>query len=271
MTDTGFLHPGAMGATVAAACGGRARWVSAGRSPATRARAEEADLVDAGTIAELVGLVDVIVSVCPPGSAEAVATEVANTGFAGIYVDANAVSPTTVHRIAARFDRFVDGGIIGPPAHTAGTTRLYLSGREADTVAERFAGSALDARVIDGGIGAASALKMTYAAWTKGSGALLWAVRALAEAEQVTEPLLEEWDISQPGVAARSEASAAIAAPKAWRWVDEMREIASTFGAAGLPDGFHLAAADVFEAVAGFKDTGDVAMDQIVDRLLDQS
>jgi len=112
---------------------------------------------------------------------------------------------------------------------------------------------------------------MTYAAWTKGSGALLWAVRALAEAEQVTEPLLEEWDISQPGVAARSEASAAIAAPKAWRWVDEMREIASTFGAAGLPDGFHLAAADVFEAVAGFKDTGDVAMDQIVDRLLDQS
>ena len=271
MTVTGILHPGAMGATVGAACRGRRMWVAADRSEATRNRAEEAGLDDAGTITALVETADVIVSVCPPGSAEAVAAEVAEAGFTGVYVDANAVSPATARRMATRFDRFVDGGIIGPPALTEGTTRLYLSGPESDPVAELFAGSVLDARIVDGRIGAASALKMAYAAWTKGSGAMLYAVRALAVAEGVSGPLREEWDLSQPGLGERSDASAAIGAPKAWRWVDEMDEIADTFASAGLPDGFHRAAAEVFDALAGFKDTDDVTIDQVIARLLDRN
>ena len=270
MTTTGFLHPGAMGATVAAACRGKALRVSADRSPATRARAERAGLVDARTIADLAEIADVIVSVCPPGSAEAVAREVADAGYRGVFVDANAVSPVTVRRIAERFDRFVDGGIIGPPAQSEGTTRLYLCGPDAPAFAGSFAGSVLEARVMDGEIGAASALKMAYAAWTKGSGAMLYAVRALAEAERVVDPLMEEWNLSQPGLAARAQASAPVGAPKAWRFVDEMEEIAATFAAAGLPDGFHRAAADVFRTLAGFKDTDDVTIDQVVARLLDE-
>jgi Domain of unknown function (DUF1932) len=89
-------------------------------------------------------------------------------------------------------------------------------------------------------------VKMAYASWTKGSAALLLAARALARAEGVEEALLAEWGISQPGLAERSAGSARAAAAKGWRWVAEMEEIAETMAAAGLPDGFHHAAAEVY-------------------------
>jgi hypothetical protein len=196
-----------------------------------------------------------IVSICPPSAALAVAEEVASCGFEGLYVDANAVSPETSRSVGALFDRFVDGAVIGPPVATPGATRLWLSGDEAETVARLWEGSDLDARVISGaGPGAASALKMAYAGWTKGTSALLMAIRALAEAEGVADALLEEWGISQPELAERSERNAAGGATKAWRWAGEMREISDTFAGAGLPEGFHAAAADVYDRLAAFKD-----------------
>jgi hypothetical protein len=87
---------------------------------------------------------------------------------------------------------------------------------------------------------------MAYASWTKGSAALLLAARGLARAEGVEEALLTEWGISQPGLADRSGRAAGSAAAKGWRWVAEMEEIAAAMAAAGLPDGFHLAAAEVY-------------------------
>ena len=219
-------------------------WASAGRSAETRERAELAGLEDVGTVEALVRRSKVILSICPPHAALEVARSVA--GFDGIYVDANAVSPTTAREIGGRF---VDGGIIGPPPREPGTTRLYLSGPEADTVAELFERTLLEPGVISDEPGAASALKMAYAAWTKGTAAMLIAIRALARAENVEELLLEEWRLSQPGLIERSGAAARSADRKGWRWVAEMEEIASTFAAAGLPDGFHRAAADVFRRV----------------------
>ena len=251
---TAVLHPGAMGATVAAACRGRVLWVSRGRSAATRARAAAAGLAEAADLGGIVGRADTVISVCPPHAAEAVAASVAATGFDGRYVEANAVSVATAERIAARFERFVDGGIIGPPAVAAGTTRLYLSGAEAAEVAALFEGSALEARTVPGGPGTASALKMAYAAWTKGTSALLLAVAALARANGVDGPLAREWELSQPGLVDRLAAVAASEVPKAWRWSGEMAEIADTFAAAGLPDGFHRAAAAVYGRLEGFKD-----------------
>jgi hypothetical protein len=108
--------------------------------------------------------------------------------------------------------------------------------------------AALDARVIGTGPGsaAASALKMAYAGWTKGAAALLLAVRALARAEGVEDALLAEWALSQPDLAGRSAGAAQSAAAKGWRWTGEMTEIAASMAAAGLPDGFHQAAADIF-------------------------
>jgi hypothetical protein len=246
-----------MGAAVGAslrAGGAEVLWASNGRSDATRSRAADAGLTDVDTLAELVGRSETIISVCPPHAALDQARAVAACGFEGTYVDVNAVAPATAREIAATARRVTDGGIIGGPPRVKGTTRLYLSGPGADDVAGLFAGSPLDAIVIEGDVGAASALKMCFAAWTKGTSALLVAVRAVAAAEHVDRALLEEWAISLPDLPGRSEGAARGTAPKAWRFVGEMHEIAATFGSAGLPEGFHRAAADVYERMANFRD-----------------
>jgi hypothetical protein len=142
--------------------------------------------------------------------------------------------------------RFVDGGIVGPPPERAGTTRLYLSGPDAGAVAAAFDGTCVEAPVLGTAPGTASALKMAYAAWTKGTAALLLAIGATARANGVEEALVAEWERSQPGLVQRSAQAVDAAAHKGWRWVGEMDEIAATFAAAGEPDGFHRAAAEVF-------------------------
>jgi 3-hydroxyisobutyrate dehydrogenase-like beta-hydroxyacid dehydrogenase len=228
-------------------------WVSQGRGPQTAARARAAGLTEVTDLGEAVSRADVILSICPPHAALDVARSV--TGFGGLYVDANAISPATASDVAVIVSEggatYVDGGIIGAPPALAGTTRLYLSGEEEAADAARavralFDGTRLDARVITTGPFTASAVKMAYAAWTKGSGALLLAARALAEAEGVSDALLAEWALSQPALADRVRGAAVSASTKGWRWVGEMEEIAATMAAAGLPDGFHQAAAEVF-------------------------
>jgi hypothetical protein len=87
---------------------------------------------------------------------------------------------------------------------------------------------------------------MVYAAWTKGTAALLLAIREVAEAEGVEETLLTEWQESIPELPERSRRAAAAADSKGWRWVGEMEEIARTFETAGQPGGFHQAAAEVY-------------------------
>ncbi len=267
----GLLHPGEMGAAVGqclAETGHQVLWVPEGRSPATGARAAAAGLTAAG-LAGLIERSDIIMSVCPPHAALDIACQV--TGFGGIYLDANAISPATAREVAGVVEAggasYVDGGIIGTPPVTPGFIRLYLSGPKAGEIRDLFDGSPVDARVVDRGtgsgaeaagagaagavgavgvVGAASAVKMAYASWTKGSAALLLAARALARAEGVEETLLAEWGISQPGLEERSARAAGSAAAKGWRWIAEMEEIAATMAAAGLPGGFHQAAAEIY-------------------------
>jgi 3-hydroxyisobutyrate dehydrogenase-like beta-hydroxyacid dehydrogenase len=240
LSVVGILHPGEMGAAVGAALPA-AWWASAGRSEATAERARQAGMRDAGTVAQLLDRCAVVLSICPPHAAVAVAEQAA--GFGGFYVDANAIAPATAERVAATVERYVDGGIIGAPS----APRLYLSGAGAETVAERFAGTPVEARVLDGPPFAASALKMAYAAWTKGSAALLLTALEAARRLGVEDALVAEWEHSQPELPARVRRAAESADAKGWRWVGEMEEIARTFAAAGLPDGFHRAAAQVYE------------------------
>jgi hypothetical protein len=279
----GLLHPGEMGAAVGqclAAVGHEVLWVPEGRSAETAARAGAAGLSGAADLADLVRRSDVIMSVCPPHAALGIARQVAQAqpaAFVGVYVDANAISPATAREVAGIVEAggasYVDGGIIGTPPVTPGFIRLYLSSPRAGEVRDLFDGSPVDARVVDhgtgsgagdvsagaigagaigagaigaGAIGAASAVKMAYASWTKGSAALLLTARALARAEGVEETLLAEWGISQPGLEERSARAAASAAAKGWRWIAEMEEIAATMAAAGLPEGFHQAAAELY-------------------------
>ena len=123
---------------------------------------------------------------------------------------------------------------------------MYLSGPGADAVAELFDETSVDARAISGMVGDTSALKMTYAAWTKGTAALLLAIRTVANAEGVEAELVDEWRISLPELEEAWVHAARSAEAKGWRWIGEMEEIAATFAAAGLPDGFHRAAAEMF-------------------------
>jgi 3-hydroxyisobutyrate dehydrogenase-like beta-hydroxyacid dehydrogenase len=269
----GVLHPGEMGGSVGASAranASRVLWASEDRSAQTAERAAAAGLEDAKTLASLVAASDVILSVCPPHSALDLARSVAAHGFSGVYVDANAVAPGTAREIGRIVEKggekgggkggekggatFVDGGIIGPPARARGTTRLYLSGGQAGHIVGLFEQGPLEAIVVEGGPGAASALKMAYAAYTKGTSALLVSIRALAMHEGVDSALLAEWARSQGDLGARSERAAGETARKAWRFAGEMAEIAATFDDAGLPDGFFLAAGKIYESLAGYKD-----------------
>ena len=250
-TVIGLLHPGEMGAAVGrclTGAGHEVLWASAGRGPDTAARAREAGLTDAGTVPQLVAKTSVILSICPPQAALDVAAAV--RGFTGLYLDANAISPATAGAVAELITgsggRYVDGGIIGLPPHEPGSTRLYLSGTDAGQIQDLFASTPLEPRIVAGSATAASAVKMAYASWTKGTAAMLLAARALARAEGVEDALLSEWDISQPQLAGLSARSASAAVTKGWRWVAEMEEIAQSMATAGLPDGFDRAAAEIF-------------------------
>jgi 3-hydroxyisobutyrate dehydrogenase-like beta-hydroxyacid dehydrogenase len=279
MTTIGLLHPGEMGASVGAsgrANGHRVLWASEGRGGDTHKRAAAAGLEDAGTLAALVAASDVVLSVCPPHAALDIAGAVAAQRFRGLYVDGNAVAPATSRTIArivqAGGATYVDGGIIGPPPDKPGTTRLYLSGPDAERVPPLFAAGPLEAVVLAGDITAASAIKMAYAAWTKGSQALIMAVRALATAEGVDEALLAEWNRSQPDLPKRSENAAKSTARKAWRWVGEMDEIAATFDGASLPDGFHRGAGEIYRRMASYKDAPTPpSMEDVAKTLLKES
>jgi 3-hydroxyisobutyrate dehydrogenase-like beta-hydroxyacid dehydrogenase len=251
VTVVGVLHPGEMGAAVAGVLRGRGEtvlWASSGRSDATAERAREAELEDAGGVGELCDRCDVLLSICPPHAALDVARGA--RGFAGIYVDANAIAPETARAIDRIHGRFVDGGIVGPPPLGPGSTRLYLSGGEAQAIAALFSNSPVDARVISTEPGAASALKAAYAGWTKGSAALLLTQRALARAEGVEDVLLAEWRLSQPQLEEEYASAQRAGHRKGWRWVGEMEEIALSMAAHDLPAGFHEAAAEVFRHIS---------------------
>jgi len=273
----GLLHPGAMGASIGralASAGHAVHWVSQHRSEATRRRAEEAGLTEVGDLAQLIERCTTLVSVCPPGEALALATQVAESGFDGCYLDANAVAPVTARSIAETMissgASFVDGGIVGPPVKHKGLTVLYLAGasRDTDHLSALLATTALDTHYVGDAPGAASAVKMAFAAYTKGTSALLLAIRGLAEAEDVVDGLEHAWSVLTPELAERLPATAEGTAPKAWRFAGEMREIATAFESVGLPPGFHHAAAEIYEALADLRDREGVSVDEVVRRLV---
>jgi 3-hydroxyisobutyrate dehydrogenase-like beta-hydroxyacid dehydrogenase len=245
-------------------------WASKGRSDATRERAERGELTDCGDLETLVRESDIILSVCPPHNAEEVGNEVAALDFNGLYLEGNAIAPDRTRRIekvvTAKGASFVDGGIIGGPAWEVGdSTMLHLSGIDADAIADLFEGSPLNTNIISDQVGAASALKMAYAAYTKGSTALLTAILGVAEKEGVRASLEEQWGDDFTNQTHRRVAANTA---KAWRFVGEMEEIAATFAGAGLSDGFHLAAAETFKRLADFKDSETPGIEDVLQKLL---
>jgi 3-hydroxyisobutyrate dehydrogenase-like beta-hydroxyacid dehydrogenase len=256
----GILHPGKMGVFVAACIqksGYDVYWASAGRSPQTRQRAESHQLQDAVTLASLCETCQVIASVCPPHAAEDVANQVMEQSYRGQYLELNAVSPQKAIAIGEKMQStgidYVDGCIIGDPAWEKGKTYLYLSGEGATKAAALFISGAMGAHVIGDKIGQASALKMCYSAYTKGTTALLGSILAAAQSLGVREELEARWSADWPGFAETTRQRVRKVTAKAWRFVGEMDEIAATFQSAGLPGEFFLASAQIYRRIAGFK------------------
>jgi len=273
----GILHPGAMGASIAASAkntGYTVYWASEGRSLQTHERANNVGLLDIHSVAKLCGECSIIFSVCPPHAAEDVAKKVIGHGFKGVYLDANAISPQRAIRIDQAMSdagvEFVDGGIIGGPAWRPGRTWLYLSGKEAQRVASCFSAGPLETAVIGDSAGKASALKMCFAAYTKGSTALLSAILAVSEALGVRGELANQWSRGGSDFAEQTNRRVRGVTSKAWRFAGEMEEIASTFEGAGMPGGFHAAAAEVYRRIADFKDAQEVpSLVNVLKALLD--
>jgi L-threonate 2-dehydrogenase len=231
------IAAGAMGSAVARRMherGATVRTSLAGRSTASAQRAAESAMVAVASDRELVEGVDIVLSIVPPSDAVALAERLqpvlAAAARKPLYIDCNAVNPTTVARIVAVLapsgTPFVDGGIIGaPPKREGPGPRFYLSGQAANQAA-MLRDYGLDVRLLKGPLGAASALKMSYAGITKGLTALGTAMMLGAAANDSAAALLAELAESQPNLLAYLRRSVPDMCPKAYRWVAEMREIA---------------------------------------------
>jgi len=274
--QVGILHPGQMGISVAATMqnsGYEVVWASSKRSPQSQERAAKFELSDVGTVAHLCQTCQAIVSVCPPNAAETVAQEVAEAGFQGLYIDANAIAPERALRIndlltAVHID-FVDGSIIGGPAWEPNRTWLYLSGPRAEEAASLFASGPLETAVLGEEIGKASAIKMCFAAYTKGTTALLCAILATAEELGVLEDLQTQWARNGSDFGEQAVNRATRVTAKAWRFAGEMEEISATFAAAGLPGEFHTASHDIYSRLAQFKDAPNTpSIEEVLEALL---
>lgn len=261
-----LLHPGEMGAAFGAqlaTAGHRVLWIPEGRSDATRRRAQDAGLVPTTNLAEGLSNADVVLSICPPAAAEDVATQVSQIGFAGIYVDANAISPTRVERISTLpgLSNVVDGAIIGPPPRTRGA-RLYLAGIEqpVSTVENLFKDASLiEVRRAGRQLGQASALKMAFASFQKAARPLAAVAHALAYHHDVSDLLLDEAHTMPGDILAATGYLPSVAA-RGWRWAPEMHEIADTLDAAGLPTDQATAAATVLQHWDTAKDNGALSL-----------
>ena len=237
MTVVAIIAPGAMGAAVAQRLtenGAAVITTLAGRGAASIARAQAAGMqaVSEPALAEA----DFLLSILPPGQALNLAERLAPLlrGDA-VYVDCNAVSPQTALRIGAVVEaagkRFIDSAIIGnPPAPGAAAPVFYASGPNATALAALQA-HGLQVKLLNGPVGAASALKMSYGGITKGLAALAAAMMLAATRAGAAPALRAELAASQPALLARFTHGTPDMIPKAYRWVAEMEEIAQFAGA----------------------------------------
>src|SRR6516165_10600225 len=252
------IAPGMMGSAVGKRLvenGVEVRTALAGRSEATLARAKAAGMVGASD--EQIAATDIILSILPPGDALGLAERLAPALRAAakkpIYVDCNALDPATVLRIARVVQEtgatFVDGGIIGGPPKPGYSPRIYLSGEGADRVAV-LSKYGLEMPVQPGPVGAASAMKMSYAGITKGFTALGTAMMLAASRAGTAEALHRELAATQPQLLAWLTRQVPNMYSKAYRWVAEMEEIAGFVGEDEAGNQIFSGAANLYDRLA---------------------
>jgi 3-hydroxyisobutyrate dehydrogenase-like beta-hydroxyacid dehydrogenase len=273
VSTVGIISAGEMGSgvgTVLHQHGARVLTVLDGRGERTRERAQAAGMEDVGSLDEFVQQADIVLSILPPAAAPGLARDLAaaveRTRADVLIADCNAVAPGTVRGIAATITasgaRFADAGIIGPPPTRPGN-RFFTSGPSAEEFSQLRA-LGLDIRVLEGEAGKASALKMCYAALTKGLQALGTELLVAARLLGVDGALRAEQAQDQSGIVGWLDRGLPTMVPKAYRWIGEMEEIAQCFREVGLPgesfDGF----AEIYRRVTEIDDAGP---DGFLDRL----
>lgn len=232
-----LFHPGAMGSRLAGelvTAGHDVAWVPSGRSAESASRAA-AEGFSGLSFDEAVGTAELVLCSCAPQGAVAVARVVGATGFSGVYVDANPLSPQSLREATESLPSatFVDAGVVGPPPRPGGFTHLMLSGDAAGLVSDLYAGSQVTPLVVGAEVGAASAAKSAFALYNKGRLALAELARGLARQHGVLDALEAQ--------AGRPDSSSLADGPRvdglrevAWRWGPEFDELAGTLDAAGL-------------------------------------
>ena len=231
--------PGAMGSAISARLvehGARVLTSLDGRSAATVERARAARMEDVSP--ETIATADIILSIVPPGQAVALAEGfvllLKESRHKPVFIDCNALSPKTKTLVAMTLADtgcdFIDGAIIGaPPEPGEKGPRFYVSGEQSGR-ASVLRALGLDLRQIDGPIGAAAALKMSYAGISKGLTAIGAAMLLGASRSGNSKELYQELAESLPQLLSRFERGIPDMYPKAYRWVAEMREIAVFLG-----------------------------------------
>lgn len=277
-TTIGVLHPGEMGSAFAAQArrrGARVLWCPTGRSGATRERALRNGLTEVPDLAQLLDKAEVVLSICPPAAAVQVATQVAQHGYRGLYVEANATSPQRCIRIAQRLinggTEVLDAAIFGtPPQEGAAKTALYLAGRRSDveTVARLFEGTAVEPVRLDAGLGAASALKMAHSSYQKTTAVLAAVAHAYAARYGVSGPLIAEARLTPRSPLGEPNELPSVAA-QAWRWTPELHEVADALEAEELPRDLALAAAAILFRWHDDKDDETLTLKTVLSRLAD--
>ncbi|WP_395713716.1 DUF1932 domain-containing protein [Reyranella sp.] len=245
-----------------------------GRSASSRKRAEAAG-VRAGTWSDLENA-DLVLSIVPPSEAPAIAATVADIAASRpgrLYADCNAISPQTMQDVARRFtgtrDRVVDAGIIGGPPKAGARTVIYASGPDAEALTV-LGKHGLDVRVVDGPIGAASALKMSYAGITKGLTALGATMMLAATRAGAAADLAAELRTSQPQLLAWLTRSVPSMLPKAYRFDGEMSEIAEFIGEPAIGGDIYDGMARLYRTIAtdGVSSQNLTAFVEAAERLL---
>lgn len=259
LKTVGILSPGDMGHTVGQVLGSRGLRVITclqGRSERTRSLARRAHITDVPTYQALVNEAEMILSILVPAqakqAAQVVGQAISETKTELVYADCNAVAPQTARQIdeiiTRAGGRFVDASIIGPPPRKAGATRFYASGPHASAF-EELSQFGLNVIVLGEQVGQASAIKMCYAALTKGLTALCTELLIAAEVLGVSQALKQEFQLSQPMLYERMERGLPRMPMKSRRWVGEMEEIAKTFEQVNLTPKILAGAADMYRFV----------------------
>ena len=260
MAKIAILMPGDMGHGVGQAliaAGHEVVTALEGRSERTRGLARRAGIRDAGALDDAVGAAEIVLSILPPDQAleqaRAVASAMGRTSRRPVYVDCNAVSPMTARKVAEAIAEagapFIDCGIIGLNPVKAPGTRFYVSGPDCAPMLA-LGSEAMRVQAIGAEIGRASALKMVYAALTKGTSALQTALLLAALRLDVLDELLGEFEGSQAGPLRSMRDRLPFLPADAVRWAPEMDEIAETFAAVGVPEDFHRGAAAIYRLMA---------------------